>query len=632
MKIQRISQIGATAMGGLAVLAIVVGAYNVNHIRIGGVLHEREQAAADLLADTLPPVVYIADPYLTASRAILGTETAADAEADLVAQRKVFEEREEFWTNNEHLSPAIGDLFVKEVMPSANAFWDELQTTFLPAIKAKDMDAAKASYDRLTKLYEVNDALVEKAANKLLIEDNVIEGEAESAVNFAFIEMGLIVLALLGTIGGAVWFLMRKILAPTNEIIGFMETMTRGNYDLHIDGKDREDEIGDMARSIEVFRLAAKDRQADEAAQRIVVAEIGKGLKAIAEGNLTHRVTVTFDAKYDRLRMNYNEAVEELHDIIGRVSHSAASVSAGSTEISTAAEDLARRTEQQAASLEETAAAMSEVTRSVRATSEGARTATQAVGQALNEATSGGKVVTEAVTAMGDIERSAQEISQIINVIDGIAFQTNLLALNAGVEAARAGDAGKGFAVVANEVRALAQRSADAAKDIKHLITESNVQVDKGVGLVGKTGEMLSRIGDQVEHISGLVSEISTTAESQAASLQQINSAVGDMDKMTQQNAAMVEESTAASRSLSSEAAELASLVTRFRTTTRVDAPRPIARPVIAASAPEPVAPIEAETIERLERPKPAKPRKTSNIVGNLAVKAEVTDDDWSEF
>jgi methyl-accepting chemotaxis protein len=423
-------------------------------------------------------------------------------------------------------------------------------------------------------------------------------------------------LLLAASVGAAVWFLMRKILQPTNAMIGYMDTMTRANYDIVIEGKEREDEIGDMARALEVFRVRAIERVADVAAQQIVVTELGTGLKAIAEGNLTHRITVTFAEKYDALRVDFNDALEELNGVVSRVANTATSVNTGSTEISTAAEDLARRTEQQAASLEETAAAMNEVTHSVRSASESARTANQAVGQAMDEATNGGKVVGEAVTAMGDIEKSAQEISQIINVIDGIAFQTNLLALNAGVEAARAGDAGKGFAVVANEVRALAQRSADAAKDIKQLITQSNVQVDKGVSLVGKTGEMLGRIGEQVEQISSLVSGISAAAESQAASLQQINTAVGDMDRMTQQNAAMVEESTAASRSLASEASELAELVARFRTSMTNEAVRPVARSV--ASAP-------------VTRLKPAM-RKPAKVLGNLAVKQDLSEEDWSEF
>src|SRR3546814_791917 len=187
------------------------------------------------------------------------------------------------------------------------------------------------------------------------------------------------------------------------------------------------------------------------------------------------------------------------------------------------------------------------------------------VNEAHREAADGGQTVARAVAAMDQIEKSAQEIAQIINVIDGIAFQTNLLALNAGVEAARAGDAGKGFAVVANEVRALAQRSADAARDIKQLITTSSEQVESGVHLVGQTGQMLDRIVAKVDEVRGLITEISASTEAQASNLQQVNGAIGDMDSRTQQNAAMVEQSTAAARSLASEASQLLKLVSRFK-------------------------------------------------------------------
>ena len=616
MKIQRISQIGAAGMGVLFMLAIGIGAYDVNYIRIGGSLHNQEQAAATLLADSMPPTLSTADPYLIASKVMLGTISAGEAERTFQNDRRNYEERKAAVEKNEYLPEDIQEGFVREVLPSGDRFWDELQNNFIPAAKSGNADAARASFNRLTRLENENEVVIGRLVGKLLKADEEIEAKASKGVVNTSIQLGLIMLLLAVSVGAAVWFLMRKILTPTNEMIGHMDAMTRANYDIVIDGKEREDEIGDMARALEVFRVRAIESVADVAAQQVVVSELGTGLKAIAEGNLTHRITVTFAEKYDALRVDFNEALEELNGVVSRVADTATSVNTGSTEISTAAEDLARRTEQQAASLEETAAAMNEVTQSVRSASESARTANHAVGQAMDEATNGGKVVGEAVTAMGDIEKSAQEISQIINVIDGIAFQTNLLALNAGVEAARAGDAGKGFAVVANEVRALAQRSADAAKDIKQLITQSNVQVDKGVSLVGKTGEMLGRIGEQVQQISSLVSGISAAAESQAASLQQINTAVGDMDRMTQQNAAMVEESTAASRSLASEASELAELVARFRTSMSTATSRPAVRSV--ASAP-------------VTRLKPAM-RKPAKVLGNLAVKQDLSEEDWSEF
>lgn len=619
MKIKRISQIGATAMGAMFVIAAAVGTYDVNLVRIGGSLHEQEKAGAALLADSVPAVLYVADGYLTVSEVMMGIRPAANAVNDLAEQEKLFKERRNFWQTNELIPDHIHEDFQQKIMPSGDRFWAEVKQNFVPAIQSGNTEAAKVSYARLSKLYRENDKLVEAVVPKMEAFDNKIEEDASSSLVSAAIQLGLIILMLAGMIGGSIWFLMRRILAPTTEMIGFMEKMTAGNYDVQIDGKDREDEIGDMARAVEVFRQAAKDRQSDEAAQHIVVAELASGLKAISDGNLAYRITTTFDTKYDALRIDYNDALEELGNVIGRVSHTANSVNTGSTEISTAADDLARRTEQQAASLEETAAAMSEVTQSVRTASDNARTANDAVNQAMNEASAGGKVVGEAVTAMGDIEQSAQEISKIINVIDGIAFQTNLLALNAGVEAARAGDAGKGFAVVANEVRALAQRSADAAKDIKQLINDSNSQVEKGVSLVGRTGDMLNRIGEQVAQVSDLVSGISAATDSQAASLQQINIAVADMDKMTQQNAAMVEESTAASRSLATEASELAVLIARFRTSMAQEAAAPVAPAITPAPA-------------KVARIKPTRAKAAPKVVGNLAVKQDVSDEDWSEF
>ena len=231
----------------------------------------------------------------------------------------------------------------------------------------------------------------------------------------------------------------------------------------------------------------------------------------------------------------------------------------------------------------------------MRKTAEGAKEARDAVGSARADAERSGVVVRDAVAAMSEIESSAQQISQIIGVIDEIAFQTNLLALNAGVEAARAGDAGRGFAVVASEVRALAQRSADAAKEIKALISASSQQVERGVDLVGETGKVLERIVTQVTQINGVVTEIAASAEEQSTGLQEVNTAVNQMDQVTQQNAAMVEEATAASHALTQEADTLSRLIARFElgATPQAAAPRPnrpavtaLKKPVLAAAQP----------------------------------------------
>jgi methyl-accepting chemotaxis protein len=394
--------------------------------------------------------------------------------------------------------------------------------------------------------------------------------------------------------------------------------MTRLAADEHgvsIPYVDQDDEIGEMAKACEVFRSAAESKarleaEAAETQQRVTGA-LKEGIEALARGDLTVEIDRPFPPAYEPLRHDFNRAVSELGVSMGQVLQASQSIASGSSEISQASDDLARRTEQQAAALEETAATMREVANTVRETADGASTVTSAVADAHTDAAEGGRIVREAVSAMSDIEKSAQEIAQIINVIDGIAFQTNLLALNAGVEAARAGDAGKGFAVVANEVRALAQRSADAAKDIKGLIGNSSKQVEAGVELVGRSGEALDRILSRVAEITTLAARISASAEAQASALGQVNIAVNDMDKTTQQNAAMVEESTAAAKSLADQAGELATLVGRFRIRDETNAEARNAHRGGGGSGRTPGA------------------RSGSRTFGALALQPE---DDWAEF
>ncbi len=344
-----------------------------------------------------------------------------------------------------------------------------------------------------------------------------------------------------------------------------MEALAAGDLDAPIQFTDYRDCVGRMTRAMEVFKQNAETVQHAGAAQQVVVSALGEGLTRLASSDLSYRIDQAFPADYERLRADYNRALDAVADTMTAVTEATSGISNGAIDIRKASDDLSQRTEQQAASLEETAAAMDEITSTVRQTAAGANRANGVVEEARVEAEQSGEVVRRAVDAMSGIERSSNEISEIISVIDGIAFQTNLLALNAGVEAARAGDAGRGFAVVASEVRALAQRSAEAAKDVKTRIMASSEQVDAGVELVSETGKALQRIIGRIAEISTLVSQIATAADQQANGLQQVNTAVSEMDGVTQQNAAMVEEATAAARSLSTEADELARHVARFK-------------------------------------------------------------------
>ncbi len=295
------------------------------------------------------------------------------------------------------------------------------------------------------------------------------------------------------------------------------------------------------------------------------VGALAKGVTELSDGNLAYRLVDALAPEFEVMRVDLNRSLDKLQSTMQSIGGNTDRVRSAAGENTQASDDLSRRTEQQAASLEETAAALDEITATVHKTAEGAEAARKLVASSRADAESSGVVVQETVTAMNGIEKSSEEIGNIIGVIDEIAFQTNLLALNAGIEAARAGDAGRGFAVVATEVRALAQRSTTAAKEIKTLISASGKEVANGVRLVGDTGAALRRIVEQVAGLTGLISEIAASAKEQASGLAEVNIAVNQMDQVTQQNAAMVEQSTAASHSLMAEASELAQMLGEFK-------------------------------------------------------------------
>jgi methyl-accepting chemotaxis protein len=423
-----------------------------------------------------------------------------------------------------------------------------------------------------------------------------------------------------------------------------MGQIAAGEVNVNIPCVERGDEVGAIARAVDVFKKSGIARQKLEAEaaefqrsldvkiqemeaefatsradSKAVITAMGAALAGLAKGDLTVRVERVGGPEHQVLIENLNAAVVSIQDTMQAIGANASAVRSGAEEITQASDDLSRRTEQQAASLEETAAALDEITATVRKTAEGAQEARNVVSVAKTDAERSGEVVKQTVAAMSGIESSSKQISNIIGVIDEIAFQTNLLALNAGVEAARAGDAGRGFAVVATEVRALAQRSADAAKEIKTLISASSAQVASGVTLVGETGKALGRTLEQVEQLNRLVSEIAASAQEQATGLHEVNAAVNQMDQVTQQNAAMVEQATAASHSLAGEAAELARLVGQFHTgaSTKPQAPR--------SAAPKPAA-------ARSRIPAHAPIGKFTAAPAKAKAAASANADNWDEF
>jgi methyl-accepting chemotaxis protein len=442
---------------------------------------------------------------------------------------------------------------------------------------------------------------------------------ASSAYSLALWTGVIAALALLGTLGGIYLVVVRLVARPIGNVTGAIQNLAEGNLDGALQIADTRDEVGALGRAMRALQdqlLRAEKSKAEQV--ELIVSTLGAALARFKEGDLAARVTAALEGPFARLKTDFNAMASELEQVIGSVASTASGVQTGSTEIRAASDDLAGRTEQQAASLESAANAMREVTSKVEQSAHNAGAVRETIVRATERANAGGDVVKRAVGAMDSIVESSKTITQIIDLIDGIAFQTNLLALNAGVEAARAGEAGRGFAVVANEVRALAQRSAEAARDIKGLISGSAQHVEMGVHLVSETGDALDAIITQVAEIGALVEGIATAAVDQATSISKVNVTMGELDRMTQQNAAMVEESAAASRNLSGQAANLANLVARFRgsgigASAAMVSAAPAPRYAPAAPAPRPIA---------TAAPAP--------VHGNLAL--ELDEDNWSEF
>ena len=515
------------------------------------------------------------------------------------------------------------DLKKSGVSPASSAFKAAIE----------DLATATTVYvASITKLTDFDKALSAKAL-----------GIAEERLDQA--ALWSLVIGIVGIVfgGSFAWIISGGIATPLGAMTKAMARIAGGDLSTEVPSLSSSDEIGSMAKAVQIFKdnglrlkateaeaarnrqLAEQERAANEAArgevqrqQEAVVESIASGLDRLSKGDLTSRLNQVFTAEYEKLRADFNATADSLREAMTTIAAATDGISTGSDQIAHASDDLSRRTEQQAASLEETSAALNIITDTVRTMAGNAGDAAKVVLATRAAAEASGAVVQQAIDAMGRIKGSSTQISNIIGVIDEIAFQTNLLALNAGVEAARAGDAGRGFAVVASEVRGLAQRSAEAAKEIKALISASTVQVESGVVLVDKTGVALKDIVAKVLEMDVLVQRISSSSREQATGLAEINTAVSQMDQVVQQNAAMVEESTAAAHALKSETQDLTTMIGRFQIG---GSPGRRGNPVHAVQA-RIAGGLKSERVVRL----------APKSMGSAARKLAPVEKDWEEF
>ncbi|MDO8608620.1 MAG: methyl-accepting chemotaxis protein [Phaeospirillum sp.] len=529
--------------------------------------------------------------------------------------------------------------------------------------------------------------------------------DKELTADLAAQEMSNIIISVIAILLGLTFAILiaRSILTPIAAMTGAMGLLADGKLDTQVPALDRHDEIGEMAKAVQVFkqngidkvRMEAEQRAAEEAARQAeeeqrkreaaIVAEVAEVAKAassgdldrridlegksgfllnlcegvnnlvhltgialkdvagvlgaVAQGDLTRRITADYAGVFGQLKGDVNLTADKLFEVVSNINEATGQITGASGEVAAGSQDLSERSEQQASALEETAASMEELSATVRQNAANAQQANQLAAGAREVAAGGGQVVSDAIAAMSRIEGSSQKIEDIVGMIDEIAFQTNLLALNAAVEAARAGDAGKGFAVVAQEVRNLAQRSAQASKEIKGLIAESSTQVRTGADLVKGAGRTLEEILGSVKRVADIVAEIAAASAEQASGIDQVNQAITQMDEMTQQNAALVEESTAAAHSLEDQARHLGEVMAFFHTGDEGKAAAPTGRP-----APKPAAKAQTKPAARPPVKKPqaashlAKLHQKADTAGSAATpspsaaKTNTAGEDWAEF
>ncbi|MHA7970020.1 methyl-accepting chemotaxis protein [Rhizobium sp. CAU 1783] len=625
-----------------ATIAVLTSAYSWMTLRSMALIDEAASQVGQNWLPSVKTVKELESEIFTLRISYLNHVTATTPEAIVAADKAISEQQGKVDEAAKRYEPLISSPreaeLLKSIVDGVHAY-EKRGEAMLELSRANKNQEATGILDEMRGQMKLVIGMVNELV-QINVDGSVKSvATAEQAYHTATFQTYVAIAVLLLIVVAATAFAFIGIANPIKAITDSMKKLAGGDTDSEIPFAGRADEIGAMAAAVQIFREAALDnirmtreaeeqrrageeqrvvlqRRAEEEARRKLLeatSALAVGMKALAGGDLTYQINEAVSEDFIALRDDFNSAVSQLGSTLAAVAGATRTIDSGTREISAGAEDLSKRTEQQAASLEETAAALDEITVNVSNSTQRAEEAREIATRAKSSAMKSGQVVAEAVSAMSRIEDSSNQISNIISVIDEIAFQTNLLALNAGVEAARAGEAGKGFAVVAQEVRELAQRSANAAKEIKGLIQNSAGEVQNGVKLVRETGVSLKSIEDLILSINEHMNAIATSAREQSNGLGEVNTAVNQMDQVTQQNAAMVEESNAASASLAMESARLSDLISGFRLSG-----------AMAAAASQPT-----QSARRASPPPATRARPSMPVShGNTALKA----DEWTEF
>lgn len=561
--------------------ASTMNADAVDIARSGQILRNHMQA--DMMHDALRADVLAALHASNPAAGIKFEQVKADLAEHVASFRNVIDE------NKVLAKDPITQRALASVEPPLLTYIDSA-TNMVTAAERTPFDAMNALPDFMAQFLKLERAMEHAGDQIETVTASISDRSTQTANTIDYTLKAILGLTLILSIALFAFF-RRSVTTPILQLSSGMVNIADGDTDVICAGLGRKDEIGTMAAAVEVFRkgaiakralemdaararqqaendrLATQQKAEADAAEglRAATSGLAGGLKRLSSGDLAFQLNEPFSPDFESLRHDFNSSLTQLGGTLMAISQAISAIDGGTQEISSGANDLANRTERQAASLEETAAALDEITANVSNSSKRTEEARAAATEADHGAVRSVDVVRQAEEAMQRIESSSQQISNIIGVIDEIAFQTNLLALNAGVEAARAGEAGKGFAVVAQEVRELAQRSATAAKEIKALINTSSAEVGSGVRLVRETGVALNEIGQRISGINHHMNAVATAAKEQSVGLVEVNRAVNTMDQTTQQNAAMVEQSTAASLALAAETRKLRDLVGQFR-------------------------------------------------------------------